>query len=230
VSPAVVERFRQATGATIHNVYGLTETTSPSHLTPLGARSPVDPQTGALSVGIPVPGARVQVVDLESRAELPPGEVGEIAIEGPMVVPGYWENDEATAQTMPGGRLYTGDVGVMNDDGWFFVIDRSKDQINASGFKVWPREVEDVIYEHPAVREAAVVGVPDPYRGETVKAFVSLRSGETTTADDLVAHCRERLAAYKCPRQIEFVEELPKTPTGKVLRRELRGLQDQAGS
>lgn len=224
VSAAVVERFERATGAYVHNVYGLTETTSPSHLTPLGARSPVDANSGALSVGIPVPGAYVTVVDPETRVELPPGEVGEIAIEGPMVVPGYWENLEATEQAMPHGRLYTGDVGFMNEDGWFFVVDRLKDQINAAGYKIWPREVEDVLYEHPDVHEAAVVGVPDPYRGETVKAFVSLRPGAHATDRELIAHCRERLAAYKYPREIEFLAELPKTPTGKLLRRELRGL------
>jgi long-chain acyl-CoA synthetase len=222
VSPAIVERFERTTGSSIHNVYGLTETTSPSHLTPLGARGPIDSRTGALSVGLPVPGARVQVVDLETGEELPADRIGEIVIEGPMVVPGYWENEEATTDTIPGGRLHTGDVGYMDSDGWFFVIDRVKDQINASGFKVWPREVEEVLYEHPSVREAAVVGVPDSYRGETVKAFVSLRAGAVATADELIAHCRERLAAYKYPREIEFLNEIPKTPTGKVLRRELR--------
>ena len=135
---------------------------------------------------------------------------------------GYWDKPEETAHALPGGALHTGDVGFMDDDGWFYVVDRKKDMINAAGYKVWPREVEDVLYEHQAVREAAVVGVPDEYRGETVKAFVSLRPGQTATAEELIAFCKERMAAYKYPRDVELVDELPKTVTGKILRRELR--------
>lgn len=222
VSPAIVERFRAATGIQIHTVYGLTETTSPSHLTPLGSHPPVDDGTGALSVGLPVPGADVTVVDLETGEEVAPGEVGEITIAGPMVVPGYWQKPEESRAAIRDGRLYTGDVGFMDEDGWFFVVDRRKDQINAGGYKIWPREVEDVLYTHPAVREAAVVGVPDEYRGETVKAFVSLVAGEDITRDELIGYCRDRMAAYKYPRQVEILDELPKTPTGKFLRRDLR--------
>jgi long-chain acyl-CoA synthetase len=223
VSPAVVERFERVTGAYIHNVYGLTETTSPCLCTPLGLRPPVDPGSGALSVGLPVADAVVRVVDLETREQVPPGTIGELTVEGPMVVPGYWNRPDETRHAIPHGRLHTGDVGFMDDDGWFFVVDRAKDQINAAGFKVWPRDVEDVLYQHPAVREAAVVGVPDDYRGETVKAFVSLTDGVEATADDLVEFCRQRLAAYKYPRQVEIVDELPKTHTGKILRASLRG-------
>jgi long-chain acyl-CoA synthetase len=123
---------------------------------------------------------------------------------------------------LPGGRLSTGDVGFMTADGWFFIVDRKKDMINAAGYKVWPREVEDVLYTHPAVREAAVVGVPDEYRGETVKAYVSLQPGAEVTPQEIAAFCKERMAAYKYPREVEFVDELPKTVTGKILRRELR--------
>jgi long-chain acyl-CoA synthetase len=141
---------------------------------------------------------------------------------GPQVVVGYWNKPEESATALPGGALRTGDVGYMDPDGWFYIVDRKKDQINVGGFKVWPREVEDVLYEHEAVREAAVVGVPDEYRGETVKAFVSLRPGMSATEDELVAFCRERMAAYKYPRRIEFLDEIPKTVTGKLLRRELR--------
>lgn len=223
VSPAIVERFRDATGITIHSVYGLTETTSPSHLTPLGSHPPIDPTSGALSVGLPVPGADVTIVDGETGRELAPGEVGEIVIAGPMVVPGYWGRPEESAAAIPDGRLHTGDVGSRDGDGWFFVVDRIKDQINAGGYKIWPREVEDVLYTHPAVREAAVIGVPDPYRGETVKAFVSLGAGhESTTSDELITFCRDRMAAYKYPRVVQILADLPKTPTGKFLRRELR--------
>jgi long-chain acyl-CoA synthetase len=148
--------------------------------------------------------------------------VGEIVTEGPQVVRGYWNKPEETENAIPGGRLHTGDVGVMDENGWFYIVDRKKDQINAAGYKVWPREVEDVLYGHEAVREAAVVGVPDEYRGETVKAFVSLKPGAEVDADTLIAFCKERMAAYKYPRQIEFIDELPKTASGKVLRRELR--------
>jgi long-chain acyl-CoA synthetase len=221
IAGSTLARIEEATGRYVHNVYGMTETTSPSHAVPLGSRAPVD-AGGAVSVGVPVPGAMARVVDLETGAELPPGEAGEIVIEGPMVVPGYWEKPEDSERTMGGGLMRTGDVGVMDEDGWFYVIDRIKDQINASGYKVWPREVEDVLYEHPEVQEAVVVGVDDPYRGETVKAFVVLADGADATGDDLIDFCRQRLAAYKYPRSVEIRDELPKTPTGKFLRRRLR--------
>lgn len=227
VSPAVVERIEAATGTYVHNAYGLTETTSPSHLVPLGIRPPVDPRSGALSVGLPVPGSVSRVCALGGDTDLPPGEVGEIVISGPMVVPGYWDKPEESAAAVGGGRLRTGDVGFMDPDGWFYVVDRAKDQINAAGFKVWPRDVEDVLYQHPAVREAAVVGRPDPYRGETVKAFVSLAAGAQTTPAELISFCKERMAAYKYPREVEILEDLPKTPTGKLLRRELRDRASQ---
>jgi long-chain acyl-CoA synthetase len=221
VAPAIVERWREATGAYVHNCYGLTETTSLTHLVPPGLEAPVDPTSGALSIGIPVSGVDVEVHGDDGRP-LPPGEVGELVIAGPQVISGYWGNGDETRQALPDGRLRTGDVGFMDDDGWFYLVDRRKDMIVASGFKIWPREVEDVLVQHPAVREAAVVGVPDEYRGETVKAFVSLRPGESVTAEELVTFSREQMAAYKYPRAIQFLDELPKTATGKILRRELR--------
>jgi long-chain acyl-CoA synthetase len=156
--------------------------------------------------------------------EVPVGEIGEFATSGPQVIPGYWNNPEATAEGLPGGELLTGDVGFMDEDGWFYLVDRKKDMINAAGYKVWPREVEDVLYGHPAVREAAVVGVPDEYRGETVKAYVSQKPGVTVTEEDLIEFCKQQMAAYKYPRSIQFIDELPKTATGKILRRELRDL------
>ncbi|RKT82124.1 long-chain acyl-CoA synthetase [Saccharopolyspora antimicrobica] len=221
VPPAVNQQFLERTGHYIHNAYGLTETTSITHLVPPGARAPVDPTSGALSIGLPIFNTVVRILDDEG-AEAPVGQVGEIAIAGPQVVPGYWGKPEATAAALPNGELRTGDVGFMDADGWFYVVDRKKDLINAAGYKVWPREVEDVLYEHPAVLEAAVVGVPDPYRGETVKAFVALKPGASATTEDLLAHCKDQLAAYKYPRRIELLPELPKTPTGKILRRTLR--------
>jgi long-chain acyl-CoA synthetase len=228
VPSAVVERWRSATGQYLHNAYGLTETTSPSHLVPLGTEAPIDPVSRSLSIGVPVYDTNVEIVDDAGRP-LPCGEVGEIVTAGPGVVPGYWEKPEETAHALGGGRLRTGDVGFENEDGWFFLVDRRKDMIVASGYKVWPREVEDVLYEHPAVHEAAVVGVPDEYRGETVKAFVVLRPGVQASAENLIAFARERLAAYKYPRQVEVLDELPKTATGKVLRRELRSPSDDPG-
>lgn len=221
IAPSIVERFEREAGPYIHNIYGLTETTSPSHAVPFGRRAPVDPGSGALSVGVPVCNNVCRVVD-EDGVDLPVGEVGEITVRGPEVVPGYWGRPDATAATLPDGELRTGDVGFMDSDGWFYIVDRKKDMIVASGFKVWPREVEDALLEHDAVREAAVVGVADDYRGETVKAFVSLRPDARATAEELIGFCRQRVAAYKYPRSVEVLPELPKTPTGKLLRRELR--------
>ncbi|WP_029430657.1 class I adenylate-forming enzyme family protein [Blastococcus sp. URHD0036] len=221
ISPTAEKAFKEATGIQVHNAYGLTETTSPMTVTPFGSPSPVDPTSGALSVGTPAPNTIVRIQDDDGR-DLPLGEVGEIVAEGPQVVAGYWGKPEETAAGLPGGALHSGDVGFMDPDGWVFIVDRKKDMINASGYKVWPREVEDVLAEHPAVRESAVVGVPDEKRGETVKAFVSLRAGAQVTPEELIAHCKERMAAYKYPRQVVVIDELPKTVTGKILRRELR--------
>ena len=227
IPPSTVTAFEAAFGHYIHNAYGLTETTSPSHGVPAHARAPVDEASGALSVGVPVYNTVVRIVGDDGQ-DLPPGEVGEIVTSGPQVVPGYWNKPEETERAIPGGALHTGDVGYMDAEGWFYIVDRKKDQINAGGYKVWPREVEDVLYEHEAVREAAVIGVPDPYRGETVKAFVSLRPGRGADEAELIAFCKERMAAYKYPRQVEFLDEIPKTVTGKLLRRELRA-REQSG-
>jgi long-chain acyl-CoA synthetase len=222
ISPTAEKAFLAATGRQVHNAYGLTETTSPMTVTPFGSPSPVDPTSGALSVGVPAPNTVVRIQDDDGN-DVPLGEIGEIVADGPQVVAGYWGKPEETAANLPGGALKSGDVGFMNPDGWVFIVDRKKDMINASGYKVWPREVEDVLAEHPAVRESAVIGVPDEKRGETVKAFVSLKAGATVTEDELIAHCKERMAAYKYPRSVVLVDELPKTVTGKILRRELRG-------
>jgi long-chain acyl-CoA synthetase len=194
---------------------------------PPGAEAPVDKASGALSVGVPIYNTVVRIVG-DDGEDVAPGEIGEIVTTGPQVVPGYWNKPEETAAAIPGGALHTGDVGYMDEGGWFYIVDRKKDQINAGGYKVWPREVEDVLYEHEAVREAAVVGVPDEYRGETVKAFVSLRPGRTVSAEELIAFARERMAAYKYPRQVEFLDEIPKTVTGKLLRRELRTREQES--
>ena len=140
-----------------------------------------------------------------------------------MIVPGYWRKPDKTAESFRNGRFFTGDVGFMDADGWFYLVDRKKDMINAAGYKVWPRDVEDVLYTHPAVREAAVVGVPDAYRGETVKAVISVKPGQQVTPAEIIEFCKARMAAYKYPRIVEILPDLPKTVTGKILRRELRG-------
>jgi long-chain acyl-CoA synthetase len=225
VIPAVVERFEKLTGTYIHNVYGLTESTSPATLVPLGLRAPVDPSTGAIAIGVPIPGHDAKIMDLsDPQKELPPGDVGELAIRGPGIIPGYWNKPEETAHAIRQGWLFTGDVGTMDDKGWVYLLDRKKDMIIASGFKVWPREVEDTIYLYPGVKEVGVIGVPDPYRGETVKAFVALKDGYEgkVSEKEIMNFCKEKMAAYKYPRQVEFVKEIPKTTTGKFLRRALR--------
>ncbi|MFC1980381.1 AMP-binding protein [Chloroflexota bacterium] len=225
VPAGVVERFEQSVGIYMHNLYGLTETTSPSHMNPLGVRARVDTESGALSIGFPVPNTHAKIMDIETgTTEMAPGETGELVIKGPGVVPGYWDKPEETSHAIRDGWLYTGDIVKKDKDGWFYVVDRKKDLIIVSGFKVWPRDVEDILYQHPAVKEAAVIGVPDNYRGETVKAFVSLREqyeGQINTLE-LIDFCRQRMAAYKYPRTVEILREIPKTATGKFLRRALR--------
>ncbi len=220
VPAAVAAEFERKFGLPVHAGYGLTETASIAVGVPPGARAPID-DNGALSVGIPVFATDCVIAGDDGRP-VPPGETGEILLRGPQVVAGYWQRPEESAAAFHQGFLRTGDIGYMNDKGWLFVVDRKKDMIIASGYKVWPKEVEDVLYTHPAVREAAIVGVADSYRGETVKAVLSLKPGQAVAADELQAWCRERMAAYKVPRIVEFRDELPKTLTGKILRRELR--------
>lgn len=225
VSPSTVEKFQTAMGLTIHNVYGLTESASPATIAPLGQNGPVDEESGALSVGLIIPGIEAWVVDVDNpETIMPPGEEGELVLRGPSIVNGYWQKPDETAAAIHDGRFYTGDVAKIDAAGWCYIVDRKKDLINVSGFKVWPRDVEDVLYRHPAVKEAAVVGVPDSYRGETVKAFVSLTDGfeKKTTPEELIRFCKEHLAAYKYPRIVEIIDDVPKTTTGKMLRRELR--------
>jgi len=208
-------------GSTLNPMYGLTEATSPTHMTPFGATPRVDQRTGVVSVGLPVFGTHVRVIG-EDGQPAEAGEVGELYISGPQIVPGYWQKPKETADSFTDGELHTGDVGFMDEDGWFYLIDRAKDMIVASGFKVWPREVEDVLYEHPAILEVAVIGIPDAYRGENVKAVVSLKPGQHASETEIKAFARERMAAYKYPRVVEIVDHLPKNSSGKILRNELR--------
>jgi long-chain acyl-CoA synthetase len=220
VPAQVAAEFERHVGVPIHNCYGMTESTSLAVSTPPGQRGPVDAQ-GALSVGVPVFATDVRIVD-DAGADVPAGTVGEILLRGPQVVAGYWQRPAETAETFIDGWLRSGDVGYLDAQGWLFLVDRKKDMIVASGYKVWPKEVEDVLYTHPAVREAAVVGVIDAYRGETVKAVISLKPGQHADAESLIDFCKARMAAYKYPRIVDIVDELPKTATGKILRRSLR--------
>jgi long-chain acyl-CoA synthetase len=219
--PGVLDDWHARTGTRIQPMYGLTEATSPTHMTPHGVVPPVDPRTGAISIGVPVFNTAVRVMT-DGGTEAGPGEIGEFLIAGPQIVPGYWQKPAETAKSLADGELHTGDIGFMDEAGWFYLVDRAKDMIVASGFKVWPREVEEVLYLHPAVREAAVVGMPDPYRGETIKAVISLKPGYEATPDAIKAFARERMAAYKYPRFVEIIDELPKTTSGKIMRRLLQ--------
>jgi long-chain acyl-CoA synthetase len=228
VYASVVERWEQTTGAYLHNTYGLTETAAPSHLVPYGSRAPVDPATGALSVGRPIADTESRVV-LATGEDAEPGEEGEVVTRGPAVMLGYWQRREETAAALEDGWLRTGDVGKCDAAGWLYLVDRIKDMINVSGFKVWPREVEDALFRHPGVADAAVAGAPDSYRGEIPVAYVVARDGAGLEEAAVIAHCREQLAAYKSPRRVVFVAEIPKTLTGKSLRRELRE-RERAGS
>jgi long-chain acyl-CoA synthetase len=211
----VFERFEALTGGRLVEGYGLTETSPLTHCTPLfGERRPG-------SIGLPLPDTDARVVDMATGAALPPGEDGELEVRGPQVMLGYWNRPAETAEVFHDAWLRTGDVGHVDADGFFYVVDRRKDMIDASGFKVLPREVEEVLLMHPRVREAVVAGVPDAYRGETVKAFVVLRPGEAASEEEIVEFCRLHLAPFKVPRKVEFRAELPKTMVGKYLRRVL---------
>jgi len=213
----VRDRFEALSGCTMMEGYGLTEAAPVTHFNPVRGRRP------AGSMGIPLPSTQAKVVDQETGArELPPGEVGELVIQGPQVMAGYWQNPEETAMVLRDGWLYTGDLARMDEDGYFYIVERKKDLIIAGGYKIYPREVEEVLYQHPGVKEAAALGVPDAYRGETVKVVVVLQDGVTLAAADIEAHCRRWLAVYKVPKIIEFRSELPKSSVGKVLRRALR--------
>jgi long-chain acyl-CoA synthetase len=217
----VMEKFEARTGARIAEAYGLTEASSVTHVNPrYGAR-----KYG--SIGLPIVGTEAKIVDVETGAkELDAGEVGELIVKGPQVMQGYWNRPQETARTLrewPDGRwLYTGDIARMDEEGYFYIVDRKKDLILSAGFKVYPREVEEVLYQHPKVLEAAAIGVSASTHGEKVKAFVVLRAGESATQAEIISFCKERLARYKVPRAVVFRDSLPKTPAGKVLRRALR--------
>ncbi|HEU0295810.1 MAG TPA: long-chain fatty acid--CoA ligase [Anaerolineales bacterium] len=215
------DTFENLSGGKVFEGYGLSEAPTATHCNPLLGVN----KTG--SIGMPLPNVEVKIISLDDgETEMPMGEIGEIAIHGPQVMKGYHNMPTETAntlRTLKDGNvwLFTGDIARMDEDGYFYIVDRKKELIKPGGYQVWPREVEEAIAAHPKVSEVGVAGIPDPYRGETVKAWIVLKPGETATADDIKAFCKERLAAYKVPTHYEFRTELPKTTVGKILRREL---------
>jgi long-chain acyl-CoA synthetase len=220
--PVEVQRkFEALTGGRLVEGYGLTETSPVTHCNPLDDPAKNHPGT----IGIPVSDTDAKVVDIDSGTrDLPAGEAGELVMRGPQVMIGYWNKPVDNKVSLRGGWFYSGDIASMDPDGYFRIVDRKKDMIDVSGYKVWPREVEERLFEHPAIREAGVVGIPDSKSGETVKAFVVLKQGYEgkVTAEEITSFCKEKMASYKAPRVIEFKEELPKSVVGKVLRRELK--------
>jgi long-chain acyl-CoA synthetase len=218
----IKQRFEAQTGGKIIEGYSLTEA-----MLALIA-NPVDGVNKPGSIGVPLPDVEARIVDAETgEKDLPPGEVGEVILRAPQMMTGYWNAPDETQQMLRNGWLYSGDLGYMDEDGYAFIVDRKKDLIKPSGFQVWPREVEEILASHPAVSDVAVAGVIDPQQGEAVKAWIVLKPGVTATADEIRGFCRDRLAAYKIPRHVEFRESLPKTMIGKVLRRALR--EEEAG-
>src|SRR2546427_729861 len=212
----VRKQFEAATGGRLVEGYGLTEASPVTHCNPLN---------GVVKecIGIPFPDTDAKVVDADDPTrDVPQGEVGELAVRGPQVMKGYWNKPEETRMVLRDGWLLTGDLAKMDADGYFYIVDRKKDMILCSGLNVYPQASEEVLFMHPAVGEAAAIGVPDPYRGETVKAFVVLKSGKAATQEEIIAFCKERLAAFKVPKSVEFATALPMSLVGKVLRRQLR--------
>ncbi len=212
----VQKKFQDLTGARLVEGYGLSEATPVTHANPVFGENRIG------TIGVPWPDTEAKVVDIETgKNEMPPGESGELIIKGPQVMKGYWNKPEETRQTLRDSWLYTGDIAVMDKDGYFQIVDRKKDMIIVGGFNVYPREVEEVLFQHPKVLEATVAGVPDPKSIERVKAYVVLKPGQTVTVDELMQFCKERLTGYKRPAIIEFRDSLPKTMVGKILRRQL---------
>ena len=213
----VIEQFETMSGAMLREGFGMTETACTASTTPLLAKRKIG------SIGIPVTSTDFKIVDLEAGVtEVGIGEEGELCVRGPQIMKGYWNQPEETAHALRDGWMYTGDVARMDEDGFFYIVQRKKDMIIVSGFKVFPSEVEEVLFTHPAILEACAIGVPHDYRGEAVKAFVVLKPGITATSDEIIEYLKQNLAKFKVPSELEFVSALPKSSVGKVLRRELR--------
>ncbi len=214
----VLHEFEEKTGAVIVEGFGLTETSPVTHCNPFaGGKRKIG------SVGLPVSDTKCRIVALDDRkTDVPVGETGELLIKGPQVMTGYWNMPDETAETLTDGWLHTGDIAKMDEDGYFYIVDRIKDMIISGGFNVYPRDIDEVFYDHPKVQEACSIGIPHPTRGEAIKVFVVLKEGETATKEDFISYCETRLAKYKLPTEIDFRTDLPKTNVGKILRKELR--------
>jgi long-chain acyl-CoA synthetase len=219
----VMRRFEQKTGSKIVEGYGLSEASPVTHSNPVeGTRKPG-------SVGIALPDTDCRIVDPETGTmEMPAGQVGELIVRGPQVMRGYWKNEKETLDSLRDGWLYTGDLATMDDSGYVFIVDRKKDMVISGGYNIYPREIEEVLYEHPKVRDAAAIGVPHPQKGEAVKVFIVPKEGETLNRQEILDWCREKLAPYKVPKEVELRDSLPMTNVGKVLRRELRNAEEPA--
>jgi long-chain acyl-CoA synthetase len=214
----VIHNFEKATGAVIVEGFGMTETTPVTHVNPFagGAR-----KVG--SIGLPISDTECRIVDLDNgMTDMPIGQPGELIVKGPQVMKGYKGMPEETANSLKDGWMYTGDIATMDEDGYFYIVDRKKDMIISGGFNVYPRDIDEVYYEHPKVQEACSIGIPDAKRGENVKLFVVLKEGETATQEEMIEYGKTKLAAYKLPSEVEFRKELPKTNVGKILRKQLR--------
>jgi long-chain acyl-CoA synthetase len=210
------ERFEALTGGKLVEGFGMSETPTATHCNPMYGKNPPG------SIGLPFPDMDARIISLEDEVTvLPPGEVGELVVKGPIVMKGYHNMPTETANALRDGWLYTGDIARMDEEGFFYIVDRKKELIKPGGYQVWPRDVEEVIIQHPKVLEVGVAGVPDPYRGETVKAWVVPKPGEEITEQEIKEWCKERMAKFKVPTLVEFRTELPKTMVGKILRREL---------
>ncbi|MBW2258910.1 MAG: long-chain fatty acid--CoA ligase [Deltaproteobacteria bacterium] len=220
----VIREFEEITGAIIVEGFGLTESSPVTHINPFDGRRKVG------SVGIPIPDTYCRVVDVEEGInEVPLGEPGELTIKGPQVMRGYRNMPEETASTIRDGWLYTGDICTVDEEGYFYIVDRKKDMIITGGYNVYPRDIDEVLYEHPKVQEACAIGIPHPTRGEAIKCFVVLKEGETATVEELLEFCKEKLATFKLPTEIELRPELPKTNVGKILRKVLRAEEKEKG-
>jgi len=213
-----IRQFEALTGSQICEGYGLTETTPVTHINPYGAKCKMG------TIGLPIPNTLAKIVDVDNydREITTPGEPGEICLKGPQIMKGYNNRPDETALTLRDGWLLTGDIGITDEEGYFTIVDRKKDMIISGGFNVYPRDVDEVLFAHPKVLEACVIGVPDQYSGERIKAFVVLKEGETATSDEIIEYCKVNLVKYKVPKYVEFVDDLPKSAVGKILRKELR--------
>jgi long-chain acyl-CoA synthetase len=214
----IIKDFENRTGAVIVEGFGLTEASPVTHVNPFAGG-----KRKAGSIGIPISDTECRIVSLDDgKSDVPVGKSGELLVRGPQVMKGYWNNPKETADTLTDGWLHTGDIAKMDEDGYFYIVDRKKDMIISGGCNVYPRHIEETLYENPKIKEVCAIGIPHPTRGEAIKVFAVLKKGETATQEELIEFCKDKLARYKLPTEIEFRNDLPKTNVGKILKKELR--------